>query len=105
MIDWKWEYNEAMWCDLTVFVREFLESFDAASIKYSDTGDRDAIDQKSMTTIVAAKPTALKFALQTEAFACFGKAIRKQHGWLDGCPCHDWIWAQDKTEARKQKTV
>jgi hypothetical protein len=104
VIDWKWEYMEEIFQQLSCSVGVFLLHYDARKMRQSgDTGDLIAIDRNCLKTIDEAQQHRLYYMALAEAHALFSREVGKFARWFGGCPCHDHIWCQDISDEAKNK--
>ena len=99
MVDWKWEYMETAFANLSPLVNTFLEKFDEKALKApvgQNAEQADGIDPKCIAKIAAAKGSRLRFSALVEAYSTFARVCGREVRWFTGCKCHDHIWADNK---------
>ena len=104
LIDWKWQYMAKMWNKFSTVAPTLLERLSIEEIKKpvsEGDGRVTALDPSALKGIADAMSNKPWFLACTEMYNVFSSAVNRQHEWLTGCDCHDYIWSSGCSDAQK----
>ena len=106
VVDWKWEYMEKTFAQLSPAIEIFLDRFDEHKLKIPIGAggpeiSAETIDPACLVKIKEAKQDKHKLATIVEAFHVFSRQVGRETRWFGGCCCHDHIWRKPLTDQAK----